>query len=303
MAVYNFGSINIDHIYSLPHFVAPGETLACSSYNSVLGGKGANQSIACALAGMQTHHIGAINSNDRDILNQLQDAGVDCSGVVQGATPSGHAIIQVNQDGENSIVLFAGANHQLSTEQINQTLANTNNNDWVLLQNETNAIDQIIDLAHAKGLKVAFNPAPMTPSVANLPLDKVSLLFVNEIEAMQLSNTNDIDAAIAALSNSYPNTELLITLGKQGVLYMHKGERISVKGFKVEAVDTTAAGDTFTGYFVANYAALPAPNAQNIRKALQTACAAAALCVTKHGAAPSIPDQQAVQSLLTAHNI
>lgn len=290
MAVINFGSINIDHIYTVPHFVTPGETLSSSRYQSVLGGKGANQSIACAHAGTEVKHVGAVHSSDTSFVKQLESAGVDCQFVKQQiATATGHAIIQVNDDGENAIVLFAGANHILSDAQIESAIDSAEADDWVLLQNETNAIGRIIERASAKGLSIAFNPAPMTPEIADLPLGKVTLLFVNEVEAMQLTNTQTIEDASSVLSTNYPNTKVIMTLGKAGVTYLYKGQQINVKGFKVNAVDTTAAGDTFTGYFLASYIESLANGSSEPEVALKTACAAAALCVTKEGAAPSIP--------------
>ncbi len=299
MAIINFGSINIDHIYSVPHFVTPGETLSSSQYQFVLGGKGANQSIAGALAGAEVKHVGAINKRDVSFVEQLIEKGVNCDWVAQldsSATKSnatGHALIQVNDEGENAIVLYAGANHQLTKAQIKTALQDAGKQDWVLLQNETNDIADVIELAAKNSVNIAFNPAPMTDEIAQLPLQKVDLLFVNEIEAMQLTNTDAIDKASDALAQQYPNTKVIMTLGKKGVCYLHKGERISVDGFKVDAVDTTAAGDTFTGYFLANYL-----KSTNITDALTRACAAAALCVTKKGAAPSIPHEQDVKQFL-----
>lgn len=313
MAVINFGSINIDHIYTVEHFVAPGETLSSSHYQSVLGGKGANQSIACAQAGVQTKHVGAVNNNDSSFVALLEQSGVDCNLVQkQSTTATGHAIIQVNHEGENAIVLFAGANHILSTEQIEHALAKATTGDWVLLQNETNAIEDIINIASAKNIPIAFNPAPMTTAIKQLPLDKIDLLFVNEIEAMQLTDTTTIEQAIANLSQNLPKTKVILTLGKKGVCFLYQSQQTLVEGFKVEAVDTTAAGDTFTGYFLARYI----QNSQGIQSnqenseitqqnvptnALTTACAAAALCVTQQGAAPSIPSNEQVERFLKTH--
>lgn len=299
MAVINFGSINIDHIYSVPHFVTPGETLSSSHYQSVLGGKGANQSIACALAGTPVKHVGGVNSGDTSYINQLESAGVDCQFVQQfDELASGHAIIQVNDEGENAIVLFGGANNALSEAQLDNAINSAETDDWVLLQNETNAIGAIIDKAAAKGLAIAFNPAPMTPDIADLPLEKISLLFVNEVEAMQLTNTQTIEDASSILSSHYPNTKVIMTLGKAGVSYLHQGQQINVAGFKVKAADTTAAGDTFTGYFLATYIDSLAQGNTDPQTALKTACAAAALCVTKEGAAPSIPEAADVAKFL-----
>ena len=294
MAIYNFGSINIDHVYLVPHFVAPGETLSSTDYHSVLGGKGANQSIACALAGADVKHIGAVHSTDSAYITSIRAAGVDCQYInEQTAVASGHAIIQVSESGENAIVLFTGANHTLQASDINKVIEQANSDDWVLLQNETNAIESIIEIAARKGLKIAFNPAPMTPEVAQLPLEKVELLIVNEIEAMQLSNTNSVEQAYKALHDKYPNTKILMTLGKAGVKYIHGDKHIDMPGFSVEAVDTTAAGDTFTGYFLANYL-----DQQNPEHALKSACAAAAISVTRSGAAPSIPHKDEVDAFL-----
>jgi len=294
MAIYNFGSINIDHVYLVPHFVSPGETLSSTDYHSVLGGKGANQSIACALAGADVKHIGCVHENDTSFVHSIRSAGVDCQYIVeQTATATGHAMIQVTESGENAIVLCAGANHAIDISHINSVLDKTEPNDWVLLQNETNAIEIIIEAAAEKGLKIAFNPAPMTPSVAQLPLEKVELLIVNEVEAMQLSNTTNVDDANKALQASYPNTKILMTLGKDGVKYLHGSQHISMPSFSVDAIDTTAAGDTFTGYFLAHYIEKVSPE-----QALQRACAAAAIAVTRSGAAPSIPFEHEVDEFL-----
>lgn len=294
MAIYNFGSINIDHVYLVPHFVAPGETLSSTDYHSVLGGKGANQSIACALAGADVKHIGCVHQNDTSFVHSIRSAGVDCQYIVeQTATATGHAIIQVTESGENAIVLYGGANHAIDIHHINTVLDKAQADDWVLLQNETNAIEIIIEAAAEKGLKIAFNPAPMTPKVAKLPIEKIELLILNEVEAMQLSETSNIDDASAKLQAMYPNTKILMTLGKHGVKYMHGSKHISMPSFSVDAVDTTAAGDTFTGYFLAHYIDQMSPE-----HALRQACAAAAIAVTRSGAAPSIPILSDVKAFL-----
>lgn len=303
MAIINFGSINIDHVYLVPHFVKPGETLSSSDYHSVLGGKGANQSISSALAGAKVKHVGSVHANNSTYIHSIREAGVDCSYITeQTAIATGHAIIQVNAEGENAIVLFPGANHALTLQQIDAALDNASSSDWVLLQNETNAIANVINAAHKKGLKVAFNPAPMTEDVSRLPLDKVDLLILNEVEAMQLVGANTVAEAEVELSAKYPSSQILLTLGKQGVRFMHAKATVDVPAFKVEAIDTTAAGDTFIGYFLTSYLAANAETAglcaERLTRALQTACAAAAICVTRAGAAPSIPHAIEVQEFL-----
>jgi ribokinase len=298
MAVYNFGSINIDHVYQVPHFVTPGETLSSSDYHCVLGGKGANQSVACAKAGIDTHHVGAIHESNASMLDAMTQAGVDIQFVnVQSETASGHAIIQVNSEGENAIFLFAGANHLLNEASISEALSSASSSDWVLLQNETNAIGDVINHAFAAGIPVAFNPAPMTDDVRNLPLDKVTLLIVNEVEAMQLTQSESIEDAKQALVGMSAHTQILLTLGKKGVCYLYQSTRIEVPAFSVDAVDTTAAGDTFIGFFLAQFA-----QGRPIEDALRLASAASAIGVTRQGAVPSIPSLIEVETFLRDHS-
>ena len=294
MAVYNFGSINIDYIYRVEHFVAPGETLASTGFQTVLGGKGANQSVACARAQCEVFHVGGIGQADASQLNVMQEAGVDISAVtLHPSTASGHAIIQVNKDAENAIILYPGANHSLSPEQIKSALTNATKDDWVLLQNETNCIADIIDIAHDAGIKVAFNPAPMTDDVKALPLDKVAILIVNEVEAMQLTGAATIDDAKAKLTADYPALTVILTLGKSGAIGMQQGELTHVSAFLVETKDTTAAGDTFIGYLLAML-----HKGQSLKHAMLHASAASALAVTRVGAVPSIPQLAEVDAFL-----
>lgn len=297
MAVFNFGSVNIDYVYHVPHFVAPGETLSSTDYQKILGGKGANQSIALAKAGVSTHHVGAIASLDTEMVLPMVDAGVNTDELRKLAdTPSGHAIIQVSPEGENSIILFAGANHTFTDGDIDRALSNASNDDWVLLQNETNKIADVIEAAHERGVKVAFNPAPMTPETSKLPLEKLSLLVVNEIEAMQLTGTSSIEDAKAALRKNFSNTQVVMTLGKDGSEYMFEDTVIRQSAFVVDAVDTTAAGDTFIGYFLATLI-----ETNSVESALARASAASAISVTRSGAAPSVPSAEEVDAFLQAN--
>lgn len=293
MAIINFGSINIDHVYQVEHFVQPGETLASTHYQKLLGGKGANQSIALAKAGTDIKHVGLINEADFSMKQSLIRAGVDCKYVRGTETPTGHAIIQVADSGENSIILFAGANHELSDDLIRQALDSASPGDWVLMQNETNAIAEIIEQANEQKLKVAFNPAPMTESVKSLPLHKIDLLIVNEVEAEALTGTNELEAMEGWFKQELPDTAVIITLGANGAKLITSSGNTSAEAFAVQAVDTTAAGDTFIGYFLAGYMQESEP-AQCIRKA----CAASAVAVTRVGAAQSIPTLDEVDAFL-----
>ncbi|GAB2702263.1 ribokinase [Aliiglaciecola sp. 3_MG-2023] len=296
MAVINFGSINIDHVYQVEHFVQPGETLSSTDYQQLLGGKGANQSIALAKAGSDVQHVGKINEHDAHFKQAMIKAGVDCKYVQCTDSPTGHAIIQVASSGENAIVLFGGANLEIDNKDVLRALDDADESAWVLTQNETSSIDVVFQEAKKLGLKVAFNPAPMTESVKQLPSDCIDLLIVNEVEAAEIAGINDIDQIEAYFRNHWSHAEVLITLGKQGVRFVLAEETIDVPAFSVETVDTTAAGDTFIGYFLAAYSRRNKP-----KEALVRACAASAIAVTRNGAAQSIPSIEEVDLFLSQH--
>lgn len=297
MAVINFGSINIDHVYQVEHFVQPGETLASEDYQQLLGGKGANQSIALAKAGAEVRHVGRINNNDAHIKQTLIKHGIDCKHVQCTDTASGHAIIQVTPSGENAIVLFGGANQELDAKSVMSALDSAKPMDWVLTQNETSALEDVLTQAKEAGLRVAFNPAPMAESVKSLPKDCIDLLIVNEVEAAELSGKEDLDAIEAFFSQQWQHAEVIITLGKRGVVMLKQGQRVEVPAFLVDAVDTTAAGDTFIGYFLAAYT-----GHADAKQSLTRACAASALAVMQQGAAQSIPDQDSVNRFLSKNS-
>ena len=297
MAIINFGSINIDHVYQVDHFVQPGETLASTGYQQLLGGKGANQSIALAQAGADVCHVGSIHENDAAFKQALIKKGVDCRGVKCSETPSGHAIIQVTPSGENAIVLFGGANQTITAKTVMQALDGTKPSDWVLTQNETSSIDQVLRQAKEKQLKVAFNPAPMSESVKSLPLECIDLLIVNETEAAALTEKDSLDDIVAVFKEQWSECEVIITLGKAGVMMLKNNDCIKVDAFLVDAVDTTAAGDTFIGYFLSAYS-----NHTDAKRALIRGCAASAIAVTREGAAQSIPTQKEVDRFLAKHS-
>ncbi|RDV29099.1 ribokinase [Alteromonas aestuariivivens] len=296
MAIINFGSINIDHVYQVDHFVQPGETLASSHYQQLLGGKGANQSIALAQAGGNVKHVGSINEHDASFKQALIKSGVDCRFLSCSDVPTGHAIIQVTPSGENAIVLFGGANQTISSKDVERALLDSRASDWVLTQNETSCIEEVLRSAKAKHLKVAFNPAPMSESVKQLPYECIDLLIVNETEAAAITGEPELDDIIAHFKANWQHAEVIITLGKQGVIMLRREQTIEVSAFSVDAVDTTAAGDTFIGYFLSAYA-----EHADARKALVRGCAASAISVTREGAAQSIPSQKEVDRFLAKH--
>lgn len=285
MKVLNFGSLNIDHVYEVDHFVRPGETLAGNAYRRFCGGKGCNQSLALARAGAKTFHAGRVGSDGLWLKDTLAASGADTSLVEIDGGPSGHAIIQVSRDGENSIILFGGANGKISEAQIKGAVSKFSRGDFLLLQNEINATPEIMRAAAEAGLKIFFNPAPMGKEVETYPLDLVDCLILNEIEGAGLAGgASNPEEVLARLKKRFPKAATLLTLGSKGAVYSDKDGAMEVPAEKVKAVDTTAAGDTFIGYFLAGLAAGDTPE-----KSLKTACKAAAICVTRKGAADSIP--------------
>ena len=271
--------------------------MASTHYQQLLGGKGANQSIALAQAGADVCHVGSIHENDAAFKQALIKKGVDCRGVKCSETPSGHAIIQVTPSGENAIVLFGGANQTITAKTVMQALDGTKPSDWVLTQNETSSIDQVLRQAKEKQLKVAFNPAPMSESVKSLPLECIDLLIVNETEAAALTEKDSLDDIVAVFKEQWSECEVIITLGKAGVMMLKNNDCIKVDAFLVDAVDTTAAGDTFIGYFLSAYS-----NHTDAKRALIRGCAASAIAVTREGAAQSIPTQKEVDRFLAKHS-
>lgn len=291
MRILNFGSLNVDHVYQVDHFVRPGETLASLEYHVFMGGKGSNQSIALALAGAPVVHAGKLGRDGEWLKTRLAGYGVDCRfvDVVEGA--SGHAIIQVNRGGENAILLHGGANQAITAADGERVLAHFGPGDMLLLQNEISSIPDLMRQAHARGLGVAFNPAPMHAAVTTYPLDLIQWLVVNEVEAAELSGEHSPERILATLRRRFPRMETVLTLGREGAAYAGPDGTIRVPAVPVEAVDTTAAGDTFIGYFLAERLRGAPP-----RAALELGCRAAAICVTRRGAADSIPRRSEVLS-------
>ncbi len=274
MKVLNFGSLNIDHVYRVSAFVRPGETISALSYAKFAGGKGLNQSIALARAGMTVLHAGRIGTDGLFLKELLAANGVDCSPlVVCEGEPSGHAVIQVSDSGENCIVLFGGANHHISEAQIKSAMEAMSPGDFLLLQNEISAMPGILREAAAHGLRIFFNPAPMNRTVFDYPLELVDTFIVNETEGKSLG--------------ARPGKNVLMTLGAEGARYFPAdgSHAVSVPAVPVEKVaDTTAAGDTFIGYFLAEIAGEASPE-----QAMRVAARASALCISRPGAAASIP--------------
>ena len=285
MAILNFGSINIDYVYRVKQIARPGETIDSLSLATFAGGKGENQSVAMARAGVPVVHLGRIGPEGAWLLDKLGKEGVDTRLIVRGDQPTGHALIQVAESGENAIVLFGGANREIRARDIDTALAGFSPGDWLLTQNETSHVAFALGRAHDRGLKVCFNPAPFGEEVRQYPLAAVDVLFVNETEAAGLLGKREWqDADLAGLAVRFPSAELVVTLGARGVSYRSSSQELTVAGEPVTAVDTTAAGDTFIGYFLACRS-----KGLAAEEALRIANKAAAICVSRPGAMDSIP--------------
>ena len=284
MTIFNLGSINADLFYRLPHLPAPGETLAATSHFSGLGGKGANQSVAAARAGADVVHIGAVGRDGAWMVDRLRQSGVDVAHICEIDGASGHAVIYVDVDGENVIVLHPGANRCIPLQSVEAALSQAGSKDWLMLQNETNGLAEAAQIARGMGLRVAYSAAPFDAEITEQMLPLIDLLILNEIEAAQLS-----DALGVALDDvSVPR--MVVTAGPKGAVWRAPGEPpLNVPAFDVTPVDTTGAGDTFAGYLIASLA-----EGMNVPAAMQRANAAAALMVQRKGTADAIPLRQHV---------
>jgi len=282
--ILNFGSLNLDQVYRVDAFVQPGETKSSLSLETHCGGKGLNQSVAAARAGAKVWHAGLIGCDGDMLYDKLKENGVDLSLTERSSGVSGHAIIQVDNNGQNCILLYGGTNQQLTEEYIDRALEAFGNKGLVLVQNETNLVGYIMRRAHEKGLQVAINAAPMDDKVFSYPLELVDWLIVNEIEGASIAKCEFEVDILPTLAKKYPNMNVLLTLGKRGAICARGDERAKSGIYSVKVVDTTAAGDTFLGYFLAEVL-----DGKSLSDALALATVASSMCVQVMGAADSVP--------------
>ncbi len=297
MRILNFGSMNIDHVYRVDHIAAPGETIADLQLEFTAGGKGLNQSIALARSGVETYHAGCVGTDGQMLVELLKSAGVRLDYLKPVEEVNGHAIIQVSREGQNSIIIHGGSNHAITQNQVEETLAHFGPDDLVLLQNETSQVDHVAWVCREHKIPLAFNPSPFTPDLlARFPFEAVTYLLINETEGRQISSCQEPEQIVSSLLAKYPAMRVVLTLGGDGVYYADQGQRIRQDGFRVKAVDTTGAGDTFTGFFLGL-----TMQGYDVERALRYACAAAAISVTSFGAAASIPTVEAVERFVDSH--
>lgn len=289
--ILNYGSMNIDNVLRVEEFVRPGETIVAQSMEHLPGGKGLNQSVALAQAGAEVYHAGKIGPDGDWLLDLMEHAGVHTEFVGKAGSATGKAIIQVNNAGQNCIVVYHGANGEISKQDIDSTLQHFGPDDVLLLQNEINNILYLIDKTFEQGMKIAWNPSPFAPEMKSYPMEKISCFLLNEIEGYGLTGEQDPEKITQALLRRNPEAKVVLTLGKSGVLYRDADHSVRHGIYQVPVVDTTGAGDTFTGFFLAGIT-----GGESIEEALRLASVASSLEVSRKGAACAIPTMQEVRS-------
>lgn len=297
MKVLCFGSLNIDYTYKVPHFVKKGETLASERLQVFGGGKGLNQSVALAKAGTEVYHAGSIGQDGMFLLDMLKDAGANTDFVkILDTVRTGNAIIQNDKSGDNCIILYGGANQAITREQVDEVMSHFESGDYIVLQNEINELGYIVEKAHEKGMIIVLNPSPMNEKILALPLDVINYFILNEVEAAQILGKEDKgeeswEQIADDLLKKFPQATIVLTMGSEGSVFKNQKETVCQSIYKVQAVDTTAAGDTFSGYFIGGIL-----GGLSTKEAMDQASKASAIAVTRKGAAPSIPLLAEVQN-------
>ena len=285
VTIYNVGSINIDHLYRVEKFPEPGETLLAKDSMTNMGGKGLNISVALSRSGADVRHVGLIGAEDADTRAMIRELGLKDDLIFGSNARTGHAIIYLDNRSENCIVILGGANQSFSDGVIGDALHGAREGDWLVLQNETNANHMAIKAARDKKLKIALVAAPYDAQTMPEQISRVDLVSMNETE------TERFEADIGKSIRELEGPEFLITYGKNGAMFHSNSEQYFVDAYEVDALDTTGAGDTFFGVFLAHYA-----NGVSADKALNYASSAAALMVQRKGAATVIPSASEIEA-------
>lgn len=295
MKVLNIGSMNLDHVYTVDHIVEPGETQSSTQLQLFLGGKGMNQSVALAKAGVEVYQGGMIGEDGSVFLDACQEYGIHADYIRTVDARTGHAIIQIDKNAQNCILLYGGANQALTEAYVDEIISQFDSGDILLLQNEVNLLPYIVDRGYAQGMKIVLNPSPFDDKLKAVDMTKISLFLLNEIEGYQLTGCREPDAIIDSIRERFPHAAVVLTLGSDGAVYADQSCKHFQPIFPVKAVDTTAAGDTFTGYFIAGLA-----QGMEIPDILRMSAKASSIAVSRAGAVPSIPYRNEVIASLEA---
>lgn len=297
MRVLNIGSLNLDYVYSVDHIIQAGETESTDSRNIFLGGKGMNQSCSLAKAGAEVYHAGMIGQDGAAFLDVCREFGIHSEFIRVVDVPTGHTVIQIDKNAQNSILLFGGANRALTEAYVEEVLSFFTADDILLLQNEVNLLPCIVDKAYEKGMRIALNPSPFDSRLAEVDLHKISVFLLNEVEGRQITGKEEEKDILAELRVKFPEASFLLTLGVKGAVYADRNQEICQPAFPAKAVDTTAAGDTFTGYFLAGVA-----EGVPMKEVLRRCAMASSIAVSRKGAVPSIPYREEVLRRLSDQN-
>ena len=297
MKILNFGSCNIDYVYSLDHIVNVGETETTYKMEVFPGGKGLNQSIAVAKAGAKIYHAGCVGYDGGMLTDILQCNGVDITYLKTVDAKNGHAVIQVSSKGENSIFLYPGSNEMITKDYIDAVLENFDKGDILILQNEINYVDYIVKKAYETGMCIILNPSPFNEKICKVNFDMLSYLVINEVELIGISGCSEPEEGLLYLKKRYPSLKIILTLGENGSVLFDGKQEFWQPAYKVNVVDTTSAGDTFLGYFVAELS-----KGTEYSQILKIASAASAITVSRKGAAPSIPNKDELMYLFEGLN-
>lgn len=285
MKILCVGSLNIDHVYSVDHIVSKGETIQSIQYNKYPGGKGLNQAVALSKVSNNVYMYGYIGENSDILINQLNNSIINTKYIIKTNHDTGHALIQVDKSGDNSIVVFPGANHQFDYEVTKKVISEFNEGDYLILQNEINGIDQVIDLGKKQKMKIVLNPSPYSSIITKDLLQNINYLILNQKEAIKILGSSNPKEIINSELVSKTNINIILTLGENGAYNINKDSIIFQEAFVVNVIDTTCAGDTFLGFFIGTMI-----NTSNLKESLYTASKAASICIQHKGACISIPE-------------
>lgn len=294
------GSLNMDLVASVERLPDKGETLFGSHFATFPGGKGANQAAAAGRLGASVFLTGCVGGDSfgSQLLDSMRESLVQTKYIQTGSATTGTALITVDSQGSNTIVVIGGANEECSTAQVDRALADVGEPGVLLVQNEVPAatVEHAIRTAKEKHWTVLYNPAPVRSFPLEL-LKSVDVIMPNETEAALLTGlpTGTVEEAAAAADKLLERgaSHVIITLGDKGALYKNKNETEHIKPYKVKAVDTTAAGDAYAGGLAAAMA-----EGKTLKESMQFAAAVAALSVTKAGAQPSLPRREEVETFI-----
>lgn len=284
MKILVFGSLNYDYTYRVEHFVKPGETTASLELMTFCGGKGLNQAIAVCRAGETVYLAGIVGEDGELLIKTAIENGVRAEYVKKKKGKSGHAIIQLDAAAENAILIHGGTNQEITEEYADAVLSMFTEGDLLLLQNEISCLPHIIAKAAEIGMKIILNPSPCNDMLLDCNLHAVSVFILNRGEGEYFSGTSDPQGIFSYFQREYPNASIVLTLGAHGSMCLKDGKIIAIPAVTTDVLDTTGAGDTFTGYYVSGIC-----RGLSTEAALSRCSKAAAIAVGRMGATSSIP--------------